>query len=52
MENIYNYDCSVTMVIIAHRLTTLSICDRIIKLDNEKIRTIGSYQDLIKKYSN
>jgi ATP-binding cassette, subfamily B, bacterial PglK len=47
MESMHNHDCSVTMIVIAHRLTTLSVCDRIIKLDGGKIRLIGSYQDLV-----
>ena len=35
-----------TILIIAHRLTTLKGCDHIIKLDKENIIKIGSYQEM------
>jgi ABC-type multidrug transport system fused ATPase/permease subunit len=38
---------SLTMIIIAHRLTTLKHCDRLIRLDQGKIVATGSYQDLV-----
>jgi ABC-type multidrug transport system fused ATPase/permease subunit len=35
-----------TLIIIAHRITTLSECDRIIKLQNGRIVQSGTYQEL------
>jgi len=37
-----------TMVVIAHRLTTLKNCDRIYELQDGKIVNMGSYSDIIK----
>lgn len=38
---------NLTMFIIAHRVTTLKYCDRIIELDKGKINKMHSYKDLI-----
>ncbi len=38
----------VTLLIIAHRLTTLKSCTQIIELCNGGVRQAGSYQDMIK----
>ena len=38
---------SKTMIVIAHRLTTLKHCDRIYKLQDGKIVTMGSYSEII-----
>jgi ATP-binding cassette, subfamily B, bacterial PglK len=40
---------NLTMLIIAHRYTTLRYCDRIFELDNGRISGIYSYQDLTHK---
>jgi ATP-binding cassette, subfamily B, bacterial PglK len=37
-----------TILIIAHRLTTLKGCDKIVKLDKNNIVHVGSYQEIIK----
>lgn len=37
----------VTIVLIAHRLTTVQNCDRILLLDNGCIAGLGSYSDLL-----
>jgi ABC-type multidrug transport system fused ATPase/permease subunit len=37
------------VVIIAHRLSTLSICDRIIVLDNGRLESIGSLADVAER---
>ena len=37
-----------TMIVIAHRLTTLKHCDRIYKLENGRVVAVGSYKELIK----
>ena len=36
-----------TLIIIAHRLSTLKHCDRIYKLENGCIADVGSYQKII-----
>jgi len=36
-----------TMIVIAHRLTTLKHCDRIYKLEGGSVAAVGSYKELI-----
>jgi len=36
-----------TILIIAHRLTTLKGCDQVVKLDNNKIIKTGSYHEIV-----
>jgi ATP-binding cassette, subfamily B, bacterial PglK len=47
MEAIEGQDRDLTILIIAHRLSTLRNCDQIIKLGKNNNFTVGSYQDLI-----
>lgn len=50
---IYGLDKSKTILIIAHRLSTVINCDKIIVIDDGKILDIGTHQDLLnrcKKY--
>ncbi|HEX2578721.1 MAG TPA: ABC transporter ATP-binding protein [Aquihabitans sp.] len=37
---------SVTMVIVAHRLSTLAICDRIVVVDGGRVAAVGTPEDL------
>ena len=46
-ESLDNLDC--TRIVIAHRLSTVQHCDRILVLDKGKIREEGTYEELIKK---
>jgi ABC-type multidrug transport system fused ATPase/permease subunit len=39
---------NLTMVIIAHRVTTLKYCDKIIKIEHGKVENSYSYSDIIK----
>ncbi len=41
-----------TILIIAHRLTTLKECDRIIKFDKDNVFHVGSYQDMVNASNN
>jgi ATP-binding cassette subfamily B protein len=47
MESIEAYGDSLTVLIVAHRLSTLKNCTQIVELDNGKIRRIGSYEEII-----
>ena len=47
MKTIYDIKSNITMLIIAHRLTTLNGCDAVIKIDGGKIENIGTYENLI-----
>lgn len=38
----------VTIILIAHRLTTLRDCDKIFLLDNGKLETQGTFEELLK----
>ena len=46
MQSIENFDENVTILIIAHRITTLKMCDQIIELRNGKVEKKGSYADI------
>lgn len=48
MQSIEMLGAAFTVILIAHRLTTLKKCTEIIRLHNGIIQKIGSYQDLIK----
>jgi len=37
-----------TMIVIAHRLTTLRYCDQIYRLENGSIIEYGTYEDIVK----
>ena len=50
MEAIEGLDSELTILIIAHRLTTLKRCDQIVKLDKNNILQTGSYQKIINQF--
>ena len=47
MSAIDGLDRKVTVILIAHRLTTIQRCDRILHLEKGKIAGLGSYDELI-----
>ena len=47
MHAIENLGNEVTVIMIAHRLTTLKNCTRIVELDNGEIARVGTYADII-----
>jgi ATP-binding cassette subfamily B protein len=47
MQAIENLDKELTLLIIAHRLTTLKSCAQIVELSDGNIKSIGSYQDIV-----
>jgi ABC-type multidrug transport system fused ATPase/permease subunit len=47
MNNLYSLDYSPTIIMIAHRVSTLRHCDMIIKINDGKIEKIGTYDDVV-----
>ena len=47
MEAIENLSDELTVIIVAHRLTTLKNCTQIVELENGQIKRIGSYTDIV-----
>jgi len=50
MQAIEGLSEDLSILIIAHRLTTLKNCTQIVELDSGAVLRIGSYQDLISKF--
>lgn len=48
MNCIYDLDPNLTVIVIAHRLSTLKRCDRIVEIDSGRIKAIGTYNEMIK----
>jgi ATP-binding cassette subfamily B protein len=49
MEAIEGLDRELTILIIAHRLTTLQNCDIIVELEHGKIVSMGTYKEMLEK---
>ena len=49
MEAIVNATNKVTVLIVAHRLTTLKNCDQIVEIVDGNIKNIGSYKEIVLK---
>jgi ABC-type multidrug transport system fused ATPase/permease subunit len=49
IDSIQNLDENLTIIIVAHRLSTLSICDKVFEFENGGIKKAGSYNDLLLK---
>ena len=47
MEAIENLDDELTVIMVAHRLTTLKSCTQIVELEDGQIKRIGSYSDIV-----
>ncbi|MEQ8476376.1 MAG: ABC transporter ATP-binding protein [Fulvivirga sp.] len=48
VEILHGLDDDLTIIMVAHRLSTLEKCDRILFLENGMISSQGSYQELLK----
>ncbi len=51
MEAIENLGDELTVIIVAHRLTTLKNCTQIIELEDGRISRSGSYNDVIEQFN-
>jgi ABC-type multidrug transport system fused ATPase/permease subunit len=49
-KTIYSFKETKTLIIIAHRLTTVEDCDKIIWLENGKVEAIGPASEIIRNY--
>jgi ATP-binding cassette, subfamily B, bacterial PglK len=47
MESIKNLGDDLTVLIVAHRVTTLRDCTQVVELSNGRVKKIGSYQEII-----
>ena len=47
IEKIVNNSKGITIIMLAHRTSTLSCCDRVIKIENKTIMKSGSYEDVV-----
>jgi len=47
MSELNDLDDNLTIFIVAHRLTTLKNCDQIVELEDGKIKSIGTYDEII-----
>lgn len=48
MDSIEELSDDITVLIVAHRLTTLKNCSMIVELENGEIAKVGSYKDVVK----
>ena len=49
MDAIYRFKNSITIIMIAHRLSTIKECDTIFHLEDGKLRSQGTFEELSKK---
>jgi len=47
MEAVNNLGCEMTIILIAHRLSTVRQCDRIFVLESGKVNAAGTYEELM-----
>jgi ABC-type multidrug transport system fused ATPase/permease subunit len=47
MQGIEGLSADLTIIIIAHRLTTLKNCTQVVELGNGRVRRIGTYQEIV-----
>jgi ABC-type multidrug transport system fused ATPase/permease subunit len=50
MNTIETLDPEMTILIIAHRLTTLKNCTFLLEIDRGRVATMGSYKEIIRKF--
>ena len=52
MDAVNNLSKDITIILIAHRLSTVKKCDKIILLENGEIKNQGKFEELIKVNEN
>ena len=52
MEEVYNLSNDITIILIAHRLSTVKKCDKIFILENGKVKNSGTFEELLKINKN
>ena len=52
MEAVQNIGKDITIIIIAHRLSTVRECDKIYLLENGQIKSQGRFEELIESDKN
>jgi len=50
VNSIANIKGKQTIIIVAHRLSTVQICNRVLLMENGKIKDVGDLNQLLKKY--
>ncbi len=50
IKNIFNIGYDITVLIIAHRISSLECCDKIIYLEDGKIKDSGKFKEITEKY--
>ena len=46
MDEVYNLKKNLTIIIVAHRLSSLKKCDKIFHLENGRFKSEGSFEHL------
>jgi ATP-binding cassette subfamily B protein len=47
MQSVETLSSNLTVVLIAHRMSTVAICDRVYRLDGGRIVAEGSYEEVV-----
>ena len=50
MESILNFNPELTIIMVAHRLSSLEACDKVIYLKDGQIEMIGKPEDILPKF--
>ena len=52
MEAVHNLSKDITIILIAHRLSTVKSCDKIFLLEKGELKNKGTFEELIKVNDN
>ena len=50
LKRIFEFDKNITIIVIAHRLKSLDICNKLLFLENGLIKDTGTYSEITKKH--
>ena len=48
MDEVHNLSNEITIILIAHRLSTVEKCDKIFFLENGEVKNEGTFKELLK----